>query len=76
MIKDQVLLIYAENIIVNTSCSLLHVPYTLRNETKLSDDIIKHFSFAEEKLIELGVTTFVYKDVIDRLHYSNVVKHE
>ena len=45
--------IYAENIIVNTSCSLLHVPYTLRNETKLSDDIIKHFSFAEEKLIEL-----------------------
>lgn len=45
--------IYAENIVINTSCSLLHVPYTLKNETKLSDDIVKHFSFAEEKLIEL-----------------------
>ena len=43
----------AENIVVTTSCSLLHVPYTLRNEKKLSENILKHFSFAEEKLGEL-----------------------
>ena len=43
----------AENIVVTTSCSLLHVPYTLRNEEKLSENILKHFSFAEEKLGEL-----------------------
>ncbi len=42
-----------ENIILSTSCSLLHVPYTTSQEEKLSDDIKKHFSFAEEKLCEL-----------------------
>ena len=39
--------------VINTSCSLLHVPYTLKNETKLDQDYTKHFAFAEEKLEEL-----------------------
>ena len=43
-----------DNVVLGTSCSLLHVPYTLENETKLSDDYKKHFAFAEEKLTELG----------------------
>ena len=43
-----------ENVVLGTSCSLLHVPYTLDNETKLSDDYKKHFAFAEEKLTELS----------------------
>ena len=42
------------NIVLGTSCSLLHVPYTLANETKLSEDYKKHFAFAEEKLTELN----------------------
>ena len=41
-------------IVLNTSCSLLHVPYTLRNETKLAESYQKHFAFAEEKLEELA----------------------
>ena len=41
-------------IVLNTSCSLLHVPYTLRHETKLAEQYKKHFSFAEEKLTELA----------------------
>ncbi len=44
----------AANVVLGTSCSLLHVPYTLANETKLSEDYKKHFAFAEEKLIELN----------------------
>ena len=44
----------AANVVLGTSCSLLHVPYTLDNETKLSDDYKKHFAFAEEKLSELA----------------------
>lgn len=44
----------AENIVLSTSCSLLHVPYTLANETKLSSDILKYFSYAYEKLGELA----------------------
>ena len=42
------------NVVLGTSCSLLHVPYTLTNETKLSEDYKKHFAFAEEKLTELN----------------------
>ena len=44
----------AANVVLGTSCSLLHVPYTLANETKLSEDYKKHFAFAEEKLTELN----------------------
>ena len=44
----------AANVVLGPSCSLLHVPYTLANETKLSEDYKKHFAFAEEKLIELN----------------------
>ena len=44
---------YADDIVINTSCSLLHVPYTLENETKLGNDIKKYFAFAKEKLGEL-----------------------
>ncbi len=40
-------------IVLNTSCSLLHVPYTLKNETKLGENYTKYFAFAEEKLTEL-----------------------
>ncbi len=45
---------YRSQIVLNTSCSLLHVPYTLRHETKLNENYKKHFSFAEEKLNELA----------------------
>lgn len=44
---------YADQIVISTSCSLLHVPYTLDNETKLDEEIKKYFSFAVEKLSEL-----------------------
>lgn len=42
-----------KQIVISTSCSLLHVPYTLENETELSSDYTKHFAFAKEKLKEL-----------------------
>ena len=44
---------HVSDIVLNTSCSLLHVPCTLANETKLSDGCKKHFAYAEEKLGEL-----------------------
>ncbi|OPY57613.1 MAG: 5-methyltetrahydropteroyltriglutamate--homocysteine methyltransferase [Pelotomaculum sp. PtaU1.Bin035] len=42
------------DIVLNTSCSLLLVPYTLKNESSLSEEYKKHFSFADEKLTELA----------------------
>ena len=50
------------NIVLNTSCSLLHVPYTLKNETKLDSYIAKYFSFAEEKLYELNEIAQLFSD--------------
>ena len=44
---------HAKNVVLNTSCSLLHVPYTTKNESKLTPEFLSHFAFAEEKLIEL-----------------------
>ena len=44
----------ASEIVIGTSCSLLHVPCTLKNETKLPEDVKKHFAYAEEKLSELA----------------------
>ena len=49
-LKDK---ISEDNIIIGTSCSLLHVPYTLKSETKLKEEYKAHFAFAEEKLSEL-----------------------
>ncbi len=40
--------------VISTSCSLLHVPYTLENEEKLSKEYTAYFSFAKEKLVELS----------------------
>ena len=44
----------AKNVVIGTSCSLLHVPYTIHAETKLSDAYTQYFAFAEEKLGELS----------------------
>ena len=41
-----------ENVVLSTSCSLLHVPFTTENET-FPAEIKEHFSFAKEKLTEL-----------------------
>lgn len=41
------------HIVLSTSCSLLHVPYTLQHEQKLSEEYKAYFAYAEEKLVEL-----------------------
>ena len=49
---------------MSTSCSLLHVPYTLKHEDKLSQTFISYFAFAEEKLEELHELS-ILADVAD-----------
>lgn len=41
-------------LVLGTSCSLLHVPYTVHNEPDLAETFREHFAFAEEKLEELA----------------------
>jgi 5-methyltetrahydropteroyltriglutamate--homocysteine methyltransferase len=43
-----------ERIVIGTSCSLLHVPYTLESETAMEPCCKRHLAFAQEKLSELA----------------------
>ena len=42
-----------DNLWLAPSCSLMHVPYSLKNETELDENLKSWLSFAEEKLQEL-----------------------
>lgn len=57
------------DVVLSTSCSLLHVPYTVANEPKLSQEVLQHFSFAYEKLGEL-------KEITDLAERSDYASHE
>lgn len=58
--------------VVSTSCSLLHVPYTVENETKLEDKYKKHFAFAKEKLTELKEIDEIFSSA----NYKNNAKYQ
>ena len=44
-----------DNVMVATSCSLLHVPVDLRDETGLPDDVHRWMAFGREKCIEVSM---------------------
>ncbi|MEO3946378.1 5-methyltetrahydropteroyltriglutamate--homocysteine S-methyltransferase [Gorillibacterium sp. CAU 1737] len=44
----------ADQIVISTSCSLLHVPYTVQAEPQLEEDARRLLAFADEKLQELS----------------------
>ena len=52
-----------ERIYVGTSCSLLHVPFTLKYEDKLSAEIRSWLSFAVEKLSEISILTHLFFEI-------------
>lgn len=54
-----------DSLIISTSCSLQHLPYTVSAEPELPQDILRHFAFAEEKLLEL-------KDLNDIFYHGQV----
>lgn len=50
-----------ENVVLSTSCSLLHVPYTVKNEI-LDTEYKETLAFAEEKLNELNDLKLLLND--------------
>lgn len=52
-----------DNIIVGTSCSLLHVPFTLSYEDNLDKEIKSWLAFANEKLKELNLVSKQFFDL-------------
>ncbi len=51
-----------ENIIVSTSCSLLHTPFTLKYEEKMDTEIKNWLSYAVEKLSEVTLVSKCFFD--------------
>lgn len=49
-------------IVISTSCSLLHVPYSLDNEMTMDGQYKRCFAFAQEKLDELCDLTQLFED--------------
>jgi 5-methyltetrahydropteroyltriglutamate--homocysteine methyltransferase len=52
-----------ERMVLSASCSLLHVPYTVKHETNLDGAFRRQLAFAEEKLDELIVLSRLGENV-------------
>ena len=61
-----------DKIVLNSSCSFLHIPCSLKYEVKLEERYKKHLAFAEEKLSELKELALI-SDEKD-LKNSNIYK--
>ncbi|MFD0679443.1 MULTISPECIES: 5-methyltetrahydropteroyltriglutamate--homocysteine S-methyltransferase [unclassified Paenibacillus] len=57
LLEELTELVTAKNLIVQSSCSLLHVPVTTERETKLTAELKNALAYADEKLDELVLIT-------------------
>lgn len=62
-----------DKLVLSTSTSLLHVPYTLRNETHLKPEEKQYLAFAEEKLSELHELDAIFETGADHKAYQTNV---
>uniref|UniRef100_UPI0040489A02 5-methyltetrahydropteroyltriglutamate-- homocysteine S-methyltransferase n=1 Tax=Aliarcobacter sp. TaxID=2321116 RepID=UPI0040489A02 len=63
-----------DNLIVSTSCSLLHVPFTLKYEDTLDKDIKSWLAFACEKLNELSLVSKQFFNLKLNLEEISIIK--
>ncbi len=57
-----------EQIIISTSCSLLHTPFTLKYEEKMDRELKNWLSYSVEKLSELSLVSKIFFNGIDSLN--------
>jgi 5-methyltetrahydropteroyltriglutamate--homocysteine methyltransferase len=60
LLEDIAKVVNKDNIIISTSCSLLHVPYSLKYENKMDSEIKDWLSYSVEKLHELNIITKIF----------------
>ncbi len=60
-------IVQKENILISSSCSLLHSPFTLKYEENLDKDIKNWLSYSIEKLDEISLISKIFFDGIDSL---------
>ena len=61
------ILIFADNIVVSTSCSLLHTAVELVNETRLDKEIKSWLAFAAQKVVEVNALAKALSDHKDEV---------
>jgi 5-methyltetrahydropteroyltriglutamate--homocysteine methyltransferase len=61
-----------ENILVSSSCSLLHVPFTLRYETKMDEEIKNWLSYGVEKLDEISLISKIFFNSSQSLNETEI----
>lgn len=65
-----------ENILVSSSCSLLHTPFTLKYEEKMDPEIKNWLSYALEKLSEISLVSKVFFDGVEHLSEEDTAVYE
>ncbi len=69
----------AKQLVLSTSCSLLHVPYTVESETEIPADSLDSLAFAQEKLHELAELGKLAEEADytkDPLYAANAASHQ
>ncbi|MCF6340300.1 MAG: 5-methyltetrahydropteroyltriglutamate--homocysteine S-methyltransferase [Sulfurimonas sp.] len=62
-----------QNIIISSSCSLLHTPFTLKYEEKLNAEIKNWLSYAVQKLDEISLISKLFFNGIDNLDIKDFI---
>ena len=66
-----------ENLLISTSCSLLHVPYTLDLEDELNSEVKECLSFAREKLNEIRLLSIIcFNKRLNQKDQEEIVKNK
>lgn len=60
-----------EKLIIGSSCSLLHTPFTLKYEEKMDKEIQNWLSYAVEKLGEVSLVTKLFFDGLENFSVSD-----
>lgn len=71
LLKNISKVVKKENILVGSSCSLLHSPFSLKYEEKMSSEIKEWLSFALEKLDEISLVSKIFFDAHQSLSEVN-----
>lgn len=64
-----------ERIVLSTSCSLLHVPYSLEYEKRMDENIRSWLAYGVEKLDELSILSLLFFDGADSLDAEQALKY-
>ena len=64
-----------DRLIISTSSSLLHTPFSLKYEDNMDKDIKNWLSYSVEKLDELSLLSTIFFDGIDSLNEENKSKY-